>query len=85
MTTEKLLWESLEKKYKTEGVGLKKFIVDKFLDYGMVDSKSLMSQVQEMQLILHDLHAEGMEMNESFQVAAVIEKLSHLLKLRVSD
>ncbi|KZV25402.1 hypothetical protein F511_07286 [Dorcoceras hygrometricum] len=80
MTTAKLLWESLEKKYKTEGAGLKKFIVGKFLDYKMVDSKSVMSQVQEMQLILHDLHAEGMEMSESFQVAAVIEKLPPLWK-----
>ncbi|KZV36117.1 hypothetical protein F511_22096 [Dorcoceras hygrometricum] len=65
MTTVKLLWESLEKKHKTEGSGLKKFIVGKFPDYRMVDSKYVMSQVQEMQLILHDLHAEGMEMNES--------------------
>ncbi|KZV20559.1 hypothetical protein F511_13493 [Dorcoceras hygrometricum] len=80
MTTAKLLWESLEKKYKTEGAGLKKFIVGKFLDYKMVESKPVMSQVQEMQLILHDLHAEGMEMSESFLVAAVIEKLPPLWK-----
>ncbi|KZV14258.1 hypothetical protein F511_44012, partial [Dorcoceras hygrometricum] len=80
MTTAKLLWESLEKKYKTEGAVLKKFIVGKFLDYKMVDSKSVMSQVQEMQLILHDLHAEGMEMSKSFQVAAIIEKLPRLWK-----
>ncbi|KZV58737.1 hypothetical protein F511_11232 [Dorcoceras hygrometricum] len=80
MTIAKLLWESLEKKYKTEGARLKKFIVGKSLDYKMVDSKSVMSQVQEMQLILHDLHAENMEMSESFQVAAVIEKLPPLWK-----
>ncbi|KZV24568.1 hypothetical protein F511_39266, partial [Dorcoceras hygrometricum] len=70
----------LGEKYKNEGAGLKKFIVGKFLDYKMVDSKSVMSQVQEMQLILHDLHAEGMEMSESFQVAAVIEKYPPLWK-----
>ncbi|KZV37402.1 hypothetical protein F511_01270 [Dorcoceras hygrometricum] len=52
-------------KYKTEGAGQKKFIVGKFLNYKMVDSKSVMSQVQEMQLILHDLHAKCMEMSES--------------------
>ncbi|KAK4389640.1 hypothetical protein Sango_2301000 [Sesamum angolense] len=38
-TTAKALWESLEKKYKTEDAGLKKFIVGKFLDFKMVDSK----------------------------------------------
>ena len=41
----------------------------------MVDSKSVSSQVQDMQLILHDLDVEGMKLNETFAVAAVIEKL----------
>ena len=31
-------------------------------------------------MILHDLHAEGMSLNESFQVAAIIEKLPPLWK-----
>ena len=34
-----------------------------------------MSQVQEFQLILHDIHAAGMLLSESFQVAIIIEKL----------
>ena len=46
-----------------------------FLDYKMVDSKTVGSQVQELQLILHDLIAEDMVVNEAFQVAAMIEKL----------
>ncbi|RVW92875.1 hypothetical protein CK203_040438 [Vitis vinifera] len=37
--TTKELWESLEKKYKTKDAGMKKFIVGRFLDYKMVDSK----------------------------------------------
>ncbi|KZV54689.1 hypothetical protein F511_42971 [Dorcoceras hygrometricum] len=41
----------------------------------MLDSKHVISQVQELQLILHDIHAEGMTLSESFQVAAIIEKL----------
>ena len=45
------------------------------LDYKMVDSKTVGSQVQELQLILHDLIAENMVVNEAFQVAAMIEKL----------
>ncbi|XP_042412836.1 uncharacterized protein LOC122001914 [Zingiber officinale] len=71
----KSLWESLVNKYKTESAGLKKFIVDRFLDFKMLDSKSVTSQVQDMQLIMHDLDAEGIKLNESFKVAAVIEKL----------
>ena len=41
----------------------------------MVDSKTVLSQVQELQVILHEIHAEGMSVRESFQVAAIIEKL----------
>ena len=41
----------------------------------MVDSKTVISQVQDLQLILHDIYTEGMSLSESFQVAALIEKL----------
>ena len=42
------LWESLDKKYKTKDAGTKKFVVDRFLDYKMVDSKTVITQVQEL-------------------------------------
>ncbi|XP_022849790.1 uncharacterized protein LOC111371853 [Olea europaea var. sylvestris] len=71
----KELWDSLETKYKTKDARTKKFIVRKFLDYSMVDSKTVISQVQEIQVLLHDIHAEKMELSESFQVAAITEKL----------
>ena len=45
LKTTKELWDSLDKKYKTEDAGLKKFIVGKFLDFKMVDSKTVLSQV----------------------------------------
>ena len=73
-TTKELL-ESLDRKYKTEDVGAKKFVVGRFLDYKMVDSKTVVSQVQELQVILHEIHAEGMMLSETFQVVAIIEKL----------
>ena len=41
----------------------------------MVDSKTVVSQVQELQVILHEIHAEGMMLSETFQVAAIIKKL----------
>ncbi|XP_073057013.1 uncharacterized protein [Primulina eburnea] len=41
----------------------------------MVDSKPVISQVQELQVILHEIHGEGMTLSESFQVAAIVEKL----------
>ena len=71
----KELWESLDLKYKIEDVRAKKFTIGRFLDYKMQDSKTVMIQVQEIQLIIHDLHAEGMILNEPFQVRAIIENL----------
>ncbi|KAK3036677.1 hypothetical protein RJ639_030246 [Escallonia herrerae] len=47
MVNAKALWESLERKYKTKDAGSKKFVVGKFLDFKMVDSKTVISQVQE--------------------------------------
>ena len=41
----------------------------------MTDSKIVISQVQDLQLILHNIHAEDMSLCESFYVAALIEKL----------
>ena len=64
--TAKELWESLDKKYKTEDAGAKKYIVGRFLDFKIVDSKTVVSQVQELQLIFHEIHAEGMVISESF-------------------
>ncbi|KAK9989314.1 hypothetical protein SO802_029553 [Lithocarpus litseifolius] len=61
----KVLWDSLDKKYKTKDVGTKKLIMGKLLDYKMVDSKTVLSQV-----ILN-----GNALSESFQVAAIIKKL----------
>ena len=71
----KELWESLDKKYKTEDVGTKKFLVGRFLDYKMVHSKTVVSQVQEIQVILREIHSKGMIVSEAFQAAAIIEKL----------
>ncbi|GJZ80449.1 pol polyprotein [Tanacetum coccineum] len=44
-TTAKELWESLERKYKTEDADTKKFVVARFLDYKMVDSKNVIKKL----------------------------------------
>ncbi|XP_023753135.1 uncharacterized protein LOC111901498 [Lactuca sativa] len=75
VATAKELWESLERKYKTKDAGTKKHVVAKFLEYKMIDSKSVMSKVQDLQVIIHDNNEEGMDLNESFQVASMVEKL----------
>ena len=44
-------------------------MVGRFLDFKMVDSKIVISQVQEIQ-------AEWMILSETFQMTAIIEKLA---------
>ncbi|XP_070017891.1 uncharacterized protein [Nicotiana sylvestris] len=73
--TSKELWDTLEKKYKTEDACFKKLVVAKFLDYKTIDSKTNGTQVQELQLIFHDLITERMVVNEAFQVSAMTKKL----------
>ena len=75
LKTAKELWDSLDKKYRAEDAGLKKFVVARLLEYKMIDTKTVISQVQELQLILHEIHAENMILIESFQVAIIIENL----------
>ena len=40
----------------------------------MVDNKTVISQVQEFQLILHEIEAEGMILLETFQVATIVRR-----------
>ena len=65
----------MDKKYKTEDAGTIKFIVARFLEFKMIDSKTVVSQVEELQIIISDILSEGMVLGETFQVAAIIEKL----------
>lgn len=74
--TAKQLWEVLDKKYKLEkDADTKKFVKGKFLDFKMVNTKLVVNQMEELQIIISDLYNEGMIINEPFQVSVVIEKL----------
>ncbi|XP_074570564.1 uncharacterized protein LOC141827228 [Curcuma longa] len=73
----KELWESLDLKYRTEDAGAKKFVVGRFLDFKMVDSKTVISQVQELQVILHEIHSEGMMLSETFQAMVKANVVEH--------
>ena len=54
---------------------MKKFIIDWFLDYRMVDFKTVISQIQEYQVLMHEIQIKGMVLSKSFQVTMAIEKL----------
>ena len=48
VNTSKDFRDTLEKKYKPEDARMKKFNVAMFLDYKMIDSKTVNTQVQEL-------------------------------------
>ncbi|KAM7267614.1 hypothetical protein ACFE04_009780 [Oxalis oulophora] len=51
------------------------YVVDNFMEYKMVDSKTVTSQVEEFQVILEKVRSEGHEISDGFVVAALIGKL----------
>lgn len=46
----------------------------------MLDLKMVISQVQQLQIILHDIQIENMSLSKSFQVTAITEKVSPMWK-----
>jgi hypothetical protein len=56
---------------------MKQFIGDNFLDFKIVDLRTVICWVEELQLILYDIHAEGMSLSKFFQVIVVIELRQH--------
>ncbi|XP_074347537.1 uncharacterized protein LOC141686398 [Apium graveolens] len=78
LKTSKALWDSLDRKYRTEDAGTKKFIVARLLEFTMADSKKVVNQVQDLQMVMHDMEAEGMPMNEAFQVSLLLRNCPRL-------
>ena len=53
------LWKSLDWKYKTVDIKANNFFIGRFLNYKTVDSITVVSQVQELQVLLHEIHVKG--------------------------
>nr|KAJ0209067.1 hypothetical protein LSAT_V11C400185590 [Lactuca sativa] len=71
----KELWNALELKYKAHEEGTNKYLVSKYLEFQMVDDKSIMEQVHELQVMVNKLNALTISLPEHFQVGAIITKL----------
>ena len=72
--TAKSLWDSLDKKYNTDDVGVEKYSVGKFLKFRMAEGKPVSEQVHEFQIIVQSLKDSAMELPEKFVVMSIIEK-----------
>ena len=69
------LWNALEIKYNAEDDGNKRFIVDQYVNFSIVDDKPILAQIHEMQILAYKIKGEGMHLDDDFQVAVIIEKL----------
>ena len=45
------LWDSLDRKYKTEDARAKKFVIGRFLDFKMVDSKNVIGHFLDFKMV----------------------------------
>ena len=70
------IWEALQKKYDIEEAGSKKYAVSNYLKYQMSDDKSVEVQSHELQKTSHEITSEGLTIDEQFQVAVIIDKLT---------
>ncbi|GAV86876.1 UBN2_2 domain-containing protein [Cephalotus follicularis] len=75
MKSTREIWTSLEFKYKAEGEGTNKYLIAKYFDFKMVDTKPVLEQVHELQVIVNKIRGRKIVLPESFQVGAIIAKL----------
>ena len=75
METAKELWETLNNRYLTEDATSKKFLASHFMNYKMVDAKSVTTEFDEIQCILGQMKLLNMNMDECIGVSCIIDKL----------
>ena len=63
------------KEVYTKEAGAKKYAVSRYLKFQMTDDKPIVTQSHELQKIAHEIISEGMDIDEQFQVAVLIDKL----------
>ena len=76
MKLSKEIWNALEAKYKTEKIGLNKFIIQMYFDYKMLDNISNLDEVHELQILVNKLRNLSINILESFKVGAIL-RISH--------
>ncbi|XP_024625602.1 uncharacterized protein [Medicago truncatula] len=69
------LWEELKSVYLYEEYGTKRSQVKKYIEFQIVDEKSVVHQIQELNSIADSVAAVGMHIEENFHVSVIISKL----------
>ncbi|KAL8115087.1 hypothetical protein AgCh_021786 [Apium graveolens] len=74
MLSSKELWEELKLSFD-EDFGTKISLVNKYMQYQIIDGVSVLEQVQEFHEIADAIIACGMRIDENFHVSAIVSKL----------
>ena len=69
------IWSNMVAKYTVEDVGKQKFIIGKFCQWEMIDSKDTKAQINEYHRLLEDMKTENINLPKSFIARILIEKL----------
>ncbi|KAL3532617.1 hypothetical protein ACH5RR_006138 [Cinchona calisaya] len=69
------LWNALQRRYVNEDTGNKSFLVNKYVNFKIDDSKSVIDQINEMNDIATQYADVGEPISEAFQVSTIIGKL----------
>ncbi|KAF8026990.1 hypothetical protein BT93_E0037 [Corymbia citriodora subsp. variegata] len=69
------LWEKLRLVYLYEEYGTKRLQVKRYIEFKMVNGKSVVEQVQELNNLADSIVADGISVDENFHVSVIISKL----------
>ncbi|XP_010942835.2 uncharacterized protein [Elaeis guineensis] len=69
------LWCVIQNRYVNENAGNKSFIINKFIEYRMDDSRAVIDQINELNDIATECADAGEPISETFQVSTIIGKL----------
>lgn len=69
------MWEALQKKYDTKEVSAKKYVASRYLNYKMVDERSVEAQSYKIKKKSHEIIPEGMPLDVQFHITVIIDKL----------
>jgi hypothetical protein len=79
--TEKDIWEALEAQYGSSDAGGELYVMEQFLDYRMVEDRSVVEQAHEVQTLAKELENYSKEapcvLPNQFVAEAIITKLTH--------
>jgi hypothetical protein len=71
------MWDALEAKYGVSDAGSELYVMEQFHDYRMVDDRSVVEQVHEVQTQAKELEMFGYVWPNKFVAGCMISKLPH--------